>query len=139
MTLPLMIVAGALLQDAQGRILIAQRPASKPMPFFWEIPGGKLESGESPQNALARELKEELGIIASPENFTPFTFTSHCYPDFQIILLVYQCLRWKGTPQALESQGGIEWVEPAQLRHYPMAEANWPLVALLQRGKGSAV
>jgi 8-oxo-dGTP diphosphatase len=138
MTLPLLIVAGALLQDGQGRILIAQRPENKPMPFLWEIPGGKLERGESPQNALVRELEEEIGLIANPESLAPFTFTSHCYPDFQIILLVYQCVQWKGIPQALEGQGGIEWVEPARLHHYPMAEANWPLVALLQGGKGNA-
>lgn len=135
MTLPIITVSGALLQDDQGRVLLAQRPANKPMPFLWEIPGGKLEVGESPESALVRELQEEIGIIVAPESLTPFTFTTHCYPDFRIILLVYQCSQWEGSPQALEGQGGIEWVAPKSLHHYPMAEANWPLIPLLQNGK----
>jgi 8-oxo-dGTP diphosphatase len=135
MTLPMITVSGALLQDDEGRILLAQRPANKPMPFLWEIPGGKLEIGESPENALVRELQEELGIIVDPQSLNPFTFLTHCYPDFRLIILVYQCSRWHGSPQALEGQGGIEWVMPHNLHHYPMSEANWPLIPLLQGEK----
>jgi len=134
MAFPILTVSGALLQDDQGRILLAQRPANKPMPYLWEIPGGKLENGEGPEDALVRELREEIGIIVAPENLTPYTFITHCYPHFRIILLVYKCLQWGGSPQALEGQASIKWILPNELHTYPTTEANRALVSLLQKG-----
>lgn len=132
MALPIITVSGALLHDDQGRILLAQRPANKPMPFLWEIPGGKLEKDESPEDALVRELREEIGVHVAPENLTPFTFITHSYPHFRIILLVYKCVRWQGSPQALEGQASIEWVAPNNLHTYPTTDANLALIPLLQ-------
>lgn len=135
MTLPIVTVVGALLEDDKGAILLAQRPADKPMPFLWEFPGGKMEVGETPEAALARELQEEIGITVSLKDFKPFSFVSMAYPDFHIILLGYHCNRWLGTPCAKEGQGGLEWVMPENLNHYPMREANQTLIPLIRHHK----
>lgn len=132
MTPPVITVVGALLEDSLGRILLAQRPAHKAMPFLWEFPGGKLEAGESPEEALVRELDEEIGIQVSPHNLKPLTFASMAYADFHIVLLGYHCLEWKGIPHAREGQGGVEWVRPADIGKYPMPDANRPLIEYLQ-------
>ncbi len=132
MVKPVITVVGAVLQDDQGRVLLAQRPANKSMPYLWEFPGGKVEKDESPENALARELSEEIGLVVLPTHFKPFTFVSMAYPDFHIILLTYRCLEWSGIPQAREGQDGIEWILPKDLPQYPMPEANRALIPLLQ-------
>ena len=137
MNKPVITVVGAVLQDDQGRVLLAQRPPDKSMPYLWEFPGGQVEKDESPENALARELYEEIGLVVLPSNFKPFTFVSLAYPDFHIILLVYRCLEWTGTPQAREGQEGIEWILPKDLPHYPMPAANCALIPLLQGEQGS--
>ena len=104
MTKPVISVVGAVLQDDQGRVFLAQRPANKSMPYLWEFPGGKIEKDESPENALVRELYEEIGLVVLPSRLKPLTFVSMEYPDFHVILLVYRCLEWTGTPQAREGQ-----------------------------------
>lgn len=132
MTKPVIPVVGAVLQDDQGRVLLAQRPADKSMPYLWEFPGGKVERDESPENALVRELYEEVGLDVLPSHLKPLTFVSMAYPDFHIILLVYRCLEWRGIPHAREGQGGIEWVYPKDLYQYSMPEANCALIPLLE-------
>ena len=132
MTLPTITVVGALMQDEAGRYLLAQRPATKKMPFLWEVPGGKIETGESPENALVRELHEEIGVVVCASSFKPYTFVSMTYPEFHIILLVYTCLEWTGIPIAREGQGGLEWVSPEDMDQYPMPEANRSLIPMLK-------
>jgi len=132
MTLPIVTVVGAILENDKGAILLAQRPPDKPMPFLWEFPGGKVEEGESPENALIRELYEEIGIIVSLEDLKPFSFVSMAYPDFHIILLGYRCREWTGTVIAREGQEGLEWVLPEYLSQYSMREANRSFIPLLQ-------
>jgi 8-oxo-dGTP diphosphatase len=133
MTKPVLTVVGALLEDNFGRILLAQRPAHKAMPFLWEFPGGKVEAGETPEEALVRELDEEIGIQVSPLHLKPLAFTSMAYPDFHIILLGYHCQTWQGVPCAREGQGGVEWILPKDIAQYPMPEANRPLIEFLQQ------
>lgn len=128
----LVTVVAAFLEDHSGRILLAQRPADKPMPFLWEFPGGKMEVGETPEQALVRELAEEIGITVSPLNLRPLTFASMAYPDFHLVLLGYHCLEWTGVPCAQEGQGGLDWVMPVDLGRYPMPEANRFLTGFLQ-------
>ncbi len=118
------VVAAALL-DAAGRVLVAQRPPGKSLAGLWEFPGGKLEPGESPETALARELWEELGITA-PE-LTPFTFVSFGYPDFHLVMLLYWCRAWHGEPQGRDGQA-LRWEPPASLMALPMPPADVPLV-----------
>lgn len=137
MALPVVTVVCGILEDGEGRLLLAQRPADKVMPFFWEFPGGKLEEGENPEEALARELLEEIGIKVSLNQLTPLTFVSLPYSDFHIILLCYQCHEWSGIPKALEGQGGLEWFCPKDLENYPMREANRAVLPLLQNGADS--
>ncbi|MBX9804178.1 MAG: (deoxy)nucleoside triphosphate pyrophosphohydrolase [Alphaproteobacteria bacterium] len=132
MTLPVIYVVGALMQDEAGRYLLAQRPANKKMPFLWEVPGGKIDAGETPEQALVRELHEEIGVVACSTAFKPYTFVSMTYSEFHIILLVYTCSRWTGIPTAREGQGGLEWVRPEDMDEYPMPEANRSLISLLK-------
>ena len=91
------LVAACALVDADGRVLIAQRPAGKPMAGLWEFPGGKVEDGEAPEESLIRELQEELGIDVSEACLAPLTFASHAYPDFHLLMPLYVCRRWEGT------------------------------------------
>jgi 8-oxo-dGTP diphosphatase len=123
----LILVAACALIDADGRVLIAQRPPGKPMAGLWEFPGGKVESGEQPEETLIRELKEELGIDVKQECLAPLTFASHGYPDFHLLMPLYVCRRWEGIVAAREAQR-LKWVRPNNLRDYPMPPADEPLI-----------
>ena len=128
----LVLVAACALVDADGRVLIAQRPAGKAMAGLWEFPGGKIEPGEPPEQSLVRELKEELGIVVNVDCLAPLTFASHAYPDFHLLMPLYVCRRWEGTVRALEGQK-IAWVRPNRLRDYPMPPADEPLISHLMQ------
>ena len=123
-------VAACALVDADGRVLLAQRPQGKPMGGLWEFPGGKIEHGERPEETLIRELKEELGIVVREECLAPLTFASHAYPDFHLLMPLYVCRRWDGTVTATEGQQ-LAWVKPNRLRNYEMPPADVPLVSHL--------
>jgi 8-oxo-dGTP diphosphatase len=129
--LRLVLVAAVALIDADGRVLLARRPEGKAMAGLWEFPGGKVHDGEAPEAALIRELKEELGVDTAESCLAPFAFASHRYPDFHLLMPLYVCRRWSGTPTALEGQE-LAWVRPQRLGDYPMPPADRPLVALLQ-------
>jgi 8-oxo-dGTP diphosphatase len=124
------LVAACALVDADGRVLIAQRPQGKPMAGLWEFPGGKVEADERPEQTLIRELKEELGITVSEDCLAPLTFASHVYPDFHLLMPLYVCRRWQGTVVATEGQK-LAWVKPNRLRDYEMPPADVPLVSHL--------
>jgi 8-oxo-dGTP diphosphatase len=129
-SISLVLVAACALVDADARVLIAQRPAGKPMAGLWEFPGGKVEAGERPEQTLIRELREELGIIVNEACLAPLTFASHAYPEFHLLMPLYVCRRWEGTVRALEGQQ-LAWVRPNRLRDYPMPPADVPLVSHL--------
>ena len=124
------LVAACALIDADGRVLIAQRPPAKSMGGLWEFPGGKVEQGETPESALIRELKEELGLDISVACLAPFVFASHGYADFHLLMQLYVCRRWSGTPTPREGQV-LKWVRATALRDYPMPPADIPLIAHL--------
>jgi len=124
------LVAACALVDADGRVLLAQRPEGKAMAGLWEFPGGKIETGERPEQSLIRELKEELGIVVSEACLAPLTFASHSYADFHLLMPLYVCRRWEGTVTALEAQR-LAWVKPNQLRDYEMPPADVPLISHL--------
>jgi len=126
----LVLVAACALVDTDGRVLIAQRPAGRSMAGLWEFPGGKIETGERPEHTLIRELREELGIIVSEPCLAPLTFASHAYPDFHLLMPLFVCRRWEGTPTALEGQA-LKWVKPNQLKDFPMPPADLPLISHL--------
>ena len=130
MSVKLVLVAACALVDTDGRVLIAQRPAGRPMAGLWEFPGGKVEPGERPEDTLMRELKEELGIVVDEACLAPLAFASHSYPDFHLLMPLYVCRRWQGTVMALEGQK-LAWVRPNRLREYPMPPADEPLVSHL--------
>lgn len=127
----LLLVVAVALVDADGRVLISQRPEGKALAGLWEFPGGKLEAGERPETALIRELKEELGIDVAESCLAPLTFASHAYPDFHLLMPLYVCRRWKGQVAAQEGQL-IKWVRPKALREYPMPPADIPLIPHLE-------
>jgi 8-oxo-dGTP diphosphatase len=127
---PLVLVAAAALIDADGRVLIQERPAGKPMAGLWEFPGGKVERGESPETTLIRELGEELGIEVKEACLAPLTFASHAYGTFHLLMPLYVCRRWQGTARSLEGQT-LAWVAPRRLRDYPMPPADVPLIPAL--------
>ncbi len=129
MTKLLLVVAVALV-DADGRVLLSQRPEGKTLAGLWEFPGGKLEPGEAPEAALIRELREELGITVEEPCLAPLTFASHAYPDFHLLMPLYICRRWTGTAVGREGQG-LKWVWPKELRDYPMPPADTPLIPAL--------
>jgi 8-oxo-dGTP diphosphatase len=129
--LPITLVAAVALVDRDGRVLIAQRPPGKSMAGLWEFPGGKVDPGETPEAALIRELKEELGIDTEESCLAPFTFASHSYADFHLLMPLYICRVWKGSPRPQEGQV-LKWVRPINLRGYPMPPADVPLVAMLR-------
>ncbi len=124
------VVAVALI-DADGRVLLAQRPPGKSMAGLWEFPGGKLEPNETPEAALTRELHEELGIDLRPACLAPLTFASHRYPDFHLLMPLYAARNWKGTPLPKEGQT-LAWVRIENFKDYPMPPADIPLVAMLR-------
>jgi 8-oxo-dGTP diphosphatase len=128
---PLVLVAAVVLVDADGRVLLAQRPEGKQMAGLWEFPGGKVDPGETPEAALIRELREELGIDVAASCLAPFTFASHAYPDFHLLMPLYVCRKWSGIPLAREGQR-LTWVRPARLADYAMPPADKPLVAMLR-------
>jgi len=126
----LVLVAACALVDADGRVLIAERPAGKTMAGLWEFPGGKVEAGERPEDSLIRELREELGIVVSEACLAPLTFASHAYAGFHLLMPLYVCRRWEGTVMAKEGQR-LAWVRPNRLREYPMPPADEPLISHL--------
>ncbi len=128
---PLLLVAACALVDIDSRVLLARRPEGKKMAGLWEFPGGKLNPGETPEVALIRELKEELGIEVSGSCLAPFAFASHAYPTFHLLMPLYLCRRWRGRPTGREGQM-LAWVRPDKLADYPMPEADRPLVPLLR-------
>ncbi len=128
---PVVLVAACALIDADGRILLSRRPEGRAMAGLWEFPGGKLEPGETPEDALVRELREELGIDVTSACLAPFAFASHAYERFHLLMPLYLCRRWKGVPAAREGQQ-LAWVRPSKLATYPMPEADKPLVPMLR-------
>jgi 8-oxo-dGTP diphosphatase len=126
----IVLVAACALIDADGRVLLAERPAGKPMAGLWEFPGGKVEADERPEQTLIRELEEELGIVISEPCLAPLTFASHAYPEFHLLMPLYVCRRWEGTVTPQEAQR-VVWVKPNKLRGYEMPPADEPLVAHL--------
>ena len=123
---PLVLVAAVALVRSDGRLLLAQRPKGKAMAGLWEFPGGKVEAGESPQAALARELKEELGVAVTEADMQAFSFASHAYETFHLLMPVFLVRRWEGEIKALEGQQ-LAWVSAAEIRSYPAPEADLPL------------
>ena len=131
MSSKLLLVAACALVDGDGRVLIAQRPEGKSLAGLWEFPGGKVEAGETPEAALIRELREELGIEVNAACLAPFVFASHAYEGFHLLMPLYLCRRWDGMPQAREHKA-LKWVRPSGLSDYPMPPADEPLVAYLR-------
>lgn len=127
----LVLVVACALIDADGRVLIAQRPPQKAMGGLWEFPGGKVEAGETPEATLIRELDEELGIAVKEACLAPFTFASHAYPDFHLLMPLYVCRRWEGTPIPREHTA-LKWVRPKELTAWPMPPADLPLIPMLR-------
>jgi 8-oxo-dGTP diphosphatase len=136
----LLLVVAAALIDADGRVLIAQRPEGRTLAGLWEFPGGKLEPAERPEAALIRELNEELGIVVNEACLAPLTFASHAYDDFHLLMPLYVCRRWNGLVAPREGQT-LKWVRAGDLRTYPMPPADGPLIPplieLLGAGSGS--
>ena len=126
-----LLVSAVALIDADGRVLLAQRPKGKSLAGLWEFPGGKVEPGETPEGALIRELKEELGIDTWRSCLAPLTFASHSYEDFHLLMPLFACRRWDGIATAQEGQT-LAWVRPNQLRDYPMPPADLPLIPILR-------
>jgi 8-oxo-dGTP diphosphatase len=125
--LRLLLVVAAALIDADDRVLIAQRPKGKALADLWEFPGGKIDAGERPEEALIRELREELGVVVKPACLAPLTFASHPYDDFHLLMPLYVCRRWEGFVQPLDGQA-LKWVRAKDLRDYPMPPADAPLI-----------
>ena len=128
--LRLLLVVAVALVDADGRVLLSQRPEGKQLAGLWEFPGGKVEPGERPEATLIRELAEEIGITVREPCLAPLTFASHAYPDFHLLMPLYVCRRWEGMPQPLEGQA-LRWVRPGALREMPMPPADAPLIPFL--------
>jgi len=126
----LVLVAACALIDADGRVLLAQRPTGRAMAGLWEFPGGKVEAGERPEQTLIRELGEELGIRVDEPCIAPLTFASHGYPEFHLLMPLYVCRRWEGIVTAREGQK-LAWVRPDRLRDYEMPPADVPLISHL--------
>jgi 8-oxo-dGTP diphosphatase len=128
---PLVLVAACALIDPDARVLVARRPAWKAMAGLWEFPGGKVENAERPEEALIRELREELGIAVKEACLAPFTFASHAYPEFHLLMPLYVCRKWEGQPWPHEHQE-LKWVHSQHLHEYPMPPADAPLVPMLR-------
>ncbi|WP_260170356.1 (deoxy)nucleoside triphosphate pyrophosphohydrolase, partial [Roseococcus suduntuyensis] len=128
---PILLVVACALVDVEGRVLLAQRPEGKSMAGLWEFPGGKLAEGETPEAALIRELREELGIETREACLSPLFFASHAYEKFHLLMPLYICRKWEGRVSPREGQQ-LAWVRPQKLADYPMPPADIPLVALLR-------
>lgn len=132
----LLVVAACALIEPDQRLLIAQRPKGKALAGLWEFPGGKIESGESPEETIVRELQEELAVTITASSLAPLSFASHEYADFHLLMPLYVCRTWRGTPKAMEAQQ-IAWVEISDLTRqnsrFPMPPADAPLLPALQR------
>lgn len=126
----LLLVVAVALVDPDGRVLVSERPPGKQLAGLWEFPGGKIEPGERPEETLIRELREELGITVEEACLAPLTFASHAYPDFHLLMPLYVCRRWGGTPRSLEGQA-LKWVRPKALRDLAMPPADAPLIPFL--------
>jgi 8-oxo-dGTP diphosphatase len=126
----MLLVAAVALVDADGRVLVSERPPGKQLAGLWEFPGGKVEPGERPEETLIRELAEEIDIRVEEPCLAPLTFASHAYPDFHLLMPLYVCRRWSGTPRPLEGQG-LRWVRPGRLRDLAMPPADAPLIPFL--------
>jgi len=130
-SVPVLLVAAVALVDPDGRVLLARRPPGKPLAGLWEFPGGKVHADETPEAALVRELKEELDVDTAASCLAPFTFASHRYESFHLLMPLYVCRVWDGTVTALEGQE-LAWVYPSRMAGYPMPPADVPLVAMLR-------
>lgn len=126
-----LLVSAVALIDVDGRVLLAQRPEGKSMAGLWEFPGGKVEPGETPEAALIRELQEELGIDTWASCLAPLTFASHRYDDFHLLMPLFACRKWNGTPRSNEGQS-LKWVRATDLKSYPMPPADVPLIPILR-------
>jgi len=129
--LRIILVSAVALVDPDGRVLLARRPEGKAMAGLWEFPGGKVEPGETPEAALIRELREELGIDTEESCLAPLTFASHAYDDFHLLMPLFVCRKWQGTPTPQEGQT-LAWARPNRLRDYPMPAADIPLIPMLR-------
>ncbi|MEM8693290.1 MAG: (deoxy)nucleoside triphosphate pyrophosphohydrolase [Pseudomonadota bacterium] len=127
----IVLVSAVALIDKDGRVLLAQRPKGKSMAGLWEFPGGKVEPAETPEQALIRELQEELDIDTWASCLAPLTFASHSYDDFHLLMPLFACRKWEGTPKSQEGQQ-LAWVRPNALKDYPMPAADVPLVSILR-------
>ncbi len=127
----IILVSAVALIDADGRVLLAQRPVGKSMAGLWEFPGGKVEPGETPEAALIRELQDELGIDTWSSCLAPLTFASHSYEDFHLLMPLFACRKWQGQPMSREGQV-LKWVKPRDMRDYPMPPADVPLIPILR-------
>ena len=128
--LPIVVVSACALIDADDRILLAQRPEGKSMAGLWEFPGGKVEERETPEQAIIRELHEELGVKTWQSCLAPLSFASHSYENFHLLMPLFICRKWEGVPRSLENQQ-LKWVRARDLRQYPMPPADDPLVPVL--------
>ena len=131
MSKPIVLVSAVALIDADGRVLLAQRPEGKSMAGLWEFPGGKVEPGETPEAALIRELHEELGIDTWASCLAPLTFASHSYESFHLLMPLFACRKWEGTPAPKEGQT-LAWARANRLADYPMPPADIPLIPILR-------
>ncbi len=130
--LRLVLVAACALIDAHGRVLIAQRPQGKSMAGLWEFPGGKVEANERPEETVIREMREELGITIEESSLIPFSFASHTYPEFHLLMPLFLCRQWQGNPLPREGQN-VAWVKTDELDRYPMPPADAPLIPMLKK------
>jgi 8-oxo-dGTP diphosphatase len=126
----ILLVAACALVDADGRVLLTQRPEGKKLAGLWEFPGGKVEPGETPEEALIRELSEEIGVTTKEACLAPLTFASHSYDEFHLLMPLFVCRRFEGTARGLEGQA-LKWVRPRDMRDYPMPPADEPLIPYL--------
>lgn len=127
---PVLLVAAVALVDADGRVLLSQRPPGKQLAGLWEFPGGKVEPGETPEETIVREIAEEIGVETKVACLAPLTFASHSYENFHLLMPLYVCRRFWGVPEAREGQV-LKWVRPKNMRDYPMPPADAPLIPFL--------